>query len=79
DDGVRLTINGTQIINDWGTHPPTTDSGTITLQGGKKYPITMDYFQDSGGSQISLSWSAIGIPQELVPSTQLFFTFHNGK
>ena len=31
DDGVRLWVNGQEIINNWTYHGPATDTGTITL------------------------------------------------
>src|SRR5436305_10704745 len=31
DDGVRLTVNGKQIINNWTKHAATINTGTITL------------------------------------------------
>jgi fibronectin type 3 domain-containing protein len=49
DDGVRLWVNGIQIIGDWHVHSAQSDLGQITLQAGQQYPIRMDYFQDGAG------------------------------
>src|SRR5205814_5590868 len=37
DDGVRLWVNGIQIINNWTDHGSTENSGTITLVAVVKY------------------------------------------
>jgi hypothetical protein len=76
DDGVRVWVNGQEIINDWTYHAPTWDSGTITLTGGQKYSIVIDYFQGGGGSLLQLDWSAPGMPFQLVPTTQLYPAAH---
>jgi beta-glucosidase len=56
DDGSRLFINGQQIIDNWFNQPPTTRSGSVNLTAGQPVSIEVDYFQDGGGSQISLGW-----------------------
>jgi hypothetical protein len=71
DDGVRLYVNGQEIINDWGVHAPTTDAGSITLVAGQRYNIEMDYFQDLGGAEAQLYWSGPSTPQEIIPQSQL--------
>ena len=48
DDGVRLFINGKNIINNWQAQPATENKGKIALQGDKTYPIVIEYFEDSG-------------------------------
>ncbi len=72
DDGVRVWVNGQQIINDWTYHAPTWDAGTITLTAGQKYNITIDYFQGGGGSVLQMYWTAPGMPWQLVPTSQLY-------
>lgn len=72
DDGVRVWVAGQEIINDWTYHAPTWDTGTINLEAGKKVPIKVQYFQGGGGSELQLYWSALGVPWQVVPETQLF-------
>jgi len=71
DDGVRLWVNGVKIIDNWTDHPPTQNTGTITLLAGQYYPIRMEYYQNGGGSQAQLSWSSASQGLEVVPSSQL--------
>lgn len=72
DDGVRLWVNGTQLINNWTNHGSTQDAGGINLVAGQKYDIVMEYFQGDGGSQASLSWSSPSQATQIIPSTRLY-------
>ncbi|MDN3353801.1 glycoside hydrolase family 3 C-terminal domain-containing protein [Actinomadura sp. DC4] len=56
DDGSRLFVNGQQVINNWADQPPTTKTGSVTLTAGQPVSVEVDYFQDGGGSQVSLGW-----------------------
>jgi hypothetical protein len=75
DDGVRLWVNGVQLVNNWTSHAPTENSGTITLNAGTRYSIQMDYFENSSGALASLSWSSASQPKEIIPSNRLFPPF----
>ncbi len=57
DDGSRLFVNGQQVINNWFNQPPTTRTGTVNLTAGQQVSIEVDYFQDGGGSALSLAWT----------------------
>ena len=46
DDGVRLWVNGQQIINNWTDHGTTENSGTIALTAGQRYDIRMEYYEN---------------------------------
>ena len=41
DDGIRLWVNGEQIIDNWTDHGDTEDSGNITLAAGRQYEIIL--------------------------------------
>ncbi|MBL8343342.1 MAG: DUF1929 domain-containing protein, partial [Rubrivivax sp.] len=57
DDGVRLWINGTQIINAWRDQSPTNNtSGTISLTAGQRVPVTLEYYERGGGAVMRLQW-----------------------
>lgn len=61
DDGVRLWVNGQQIINNWTDHGTTTNtSSTITLEAGYAYNIQLEYYENGGQSVIQLLWSPPG-------------------
>lgn len=57
DDGIRVTLGTTTIINNWTEHSPTTDtSSTITLTAGEKRKIIIEYFELNGGAKLQLLW-----------------------
>jgi hypothetical protein len=74
DDGVRLWVNGVQVINNWTDHSPTTNtSNTITLTAGVKYNIVLEYYEKGGDATIRLQWQAPGSSSYVtVPSSRLF-------
>jgi hypothetical protein len=72
DDGVRLWVNGQLLIDEWADQLATQWSGTVTLAAGQLYPITMEYFQDTGGSSAQFAWSSPSQIQEVIPQTQLY-------
>jgi len=72
DDGVRLWVNGVQLVNNWTDHPPTENSGTIALSAGVRYPIQMDFYENGGGASAALSWSSPSQPREIIPANRLF-------
>jgi hypothetical protein len=72
DDGVRMWINGQQIINNWNNHSAYEDSGTITLVAGQRYDIQVDYYEDGGDAVINLLWSSPSQPKEVIPQSQLY-------
>ncbi len=61
DDGVRLTINGTRVIDNWTVHSPTTDtSAPVALTAGMDYPVTLEYFENLSGAVMRLNWKKPG-------------------
>ena len=73
DDGDRVWVNGQQIINDWsGQHGGKTSSGSIALQAGVLYPITVEFFENTGGAAMRLYWSSLSQGEQIIPQTQLY-------
>ncbi|MBD2752274.1 PA14 domain-containing protein [Spirosoma validum] len=73
DDGVRLWVNGIQLVNDWNGHAPTTNNGTsLNLTAGQRYDIRMEYFEGEGGAVARLLWSYPGQGQQVVPKERLY-------
>ncbi len=71
DDGVRLTVNGVQIINNWTDHAATTNSGTIALTAGNWYPVQLEFYQNTATSEITLSNGSPSLPMQIIPSGNL--------
>ncbi|MES2454912.1 MAG: PA14 domain-containing protein [Bacteroidota bacterium] len=74
DDGVRLWIGDKKLIDRWEEKGRSEDAGTITLEAGKRYDITMEFYQNGSGAQAHLFWESPDQQREIVPSSQLFPT-----
>lgn len=73
DDGVRLWINGQQLVNNWTNHAGTYNtSAAITLTAGQRYDVRMEFFDSTGGAVSRLEWKRPGQTQfVVVPQSQL--------
>ncbi len=67
DDGVRLWVNGQQIINAWSDHTAQTFTGDITLSSAT-VPIKLEYYENVGGARVQLSWSVISTSPTPTPA-----------
>jgi len=68
DDGVRLWVNGQQIINDWVDRKPTASVAEITLPGGF-IEVKMEYYDDVGGATANLTRTLVTAIPEATPVT----------
>jgi len=59
DDGVRLYVNNTLLINQWRQQSPTEFTAEITLAGGAT-PVRLEYAEFTGNAQVRLTWELIG-------------------
>ncbi|MDZ4742184.1 MAG: PA14 domain-containing protein, partial [Verrucomicrobiota bacterium] len=72
DDGVRLWVNGQLIVDNWVNQGTTEKQGKITLVAGRKYDIKLEYFENTGGANVTLSWSSPGQVKEIIPTGFLY-------
>ena len=75
DDGVRLYINASTVIDNWTDHGPTLDtSGGIAFTAGSYVPVTLEFFERGGGATIRLQWAtpSSGGAYAAIPASQLF-------
>ncbi|WP_375443746.1 PA14 domain-containing protein [uncultured Fibrella sp.] len=71
DDGSKLLIGTTEVVNNDGGHAEQERSGTIGLKAGK-HAITIPYFEGSGGQVLSVSYSGPGINKQVIPASAYF-------
>ena len=71
DDGVRLWVNGVQLVNHWSNHGAYEDRGTIALTAGQRYSIRMEYYENGGNATVRLLWSHASITKGPVPASRL--------
>lgn len=78
DDGIRMWLNGVQIINNWTDHSPTWNCSVAqVLTVGTKYSITIEFYENGGGAEAHLTQSptSAAAAQTLtnaVPQSQLY-------
>ena len=73
DDGIRLWVNGQQVINNWTDHSATTNtSAAIALTAGVKYTITLEFYEEAGDATARLQWSYPGQATQIIPQSRLF-------
>ncbi|MBG1271106.1 PA14 domain-containing protein [Nostoc sp. WHI] len=72
DDGVRLTVNGQQIINRFVNQSATEYSGSIRLVAGQKYDIKLEYYENRYDAVAKLAWSSDSQTKEFIPQSQLY-------
>jgi uncharacterized protein YraI len=58
DDGMRLWVNNSLLIDKWFDQAVTTYSGEIDLPGGS-VPVRMEYYERVGGAEAHLSYTKV--------------------
>jgi len=72
DDGARLWINGTLVIDQWKDQGTTEyASPTINLTAGTPVLFRYEYYQGSGGSAAYLRYSSPSITKQIVPASAI--------
>jgi hypothetical protein len=66
DDGVRLWVDGQQLVDNWTVHAPVVNLGTIDLVAGQVVPLKLEYYENASGAVIKLEWSGPGIAREFM-------------
>jgi len=73
DDGVRLSIDGNLVVENWTLHASAENaSAPIVLEGGTYVSVVMEYFENAGYSVAQLKWAGPSITKELIPQVNLF-------
>jgi hypothetical protein len=57
DDGFRVWFDGKLLVDDWNKHGASTKTAGVEFEKGHKYPIKVEYFQDTRGAVARLLWS----------------------
>lgn len=71
NDGARLWVNGTQLVNSWINQAATTYSGTIGLTVGTSYAIILEHYRGGGTERLLLEWQSASQGRQTVPSSAL--------
>lgn len=71
DDGCRLFVDGTELVNNDGVHTYRERAGQISLKAGK-HPIAVRYFEREGPEKLQVSYSGPGVPKQPIPRAALW-------
>ncbi len=74
DDGAKLWVNDQLIIDKWVSQSATDWTNAITLQGGTRYNIKLEYFQNGGKGEVHLYWYSPNQSKQIIPTSRLFPT-----
>ena len=56
DDGIRLMLDGREIISRWNHHGPTPDEAALAVTGGL-HTLEIQYCQEDGAAALRVSWT----------------------
>lgn len=67
DDGIRVWVDGTLIIDNWTWHRASTNTATITLAAGN-HTVKVEYFEEGGEATVAVGWDNITTPPTPTPA-----------
>jgi hypothetical protein len=70
DDGSRLLIDGTVVVDNWGGHSEYMKFGQMDLTAGN-HPIRVEYFDSVGKAMLKLEWQLPNGERRLVDAQDL--------
>jgi len=70
DDGSKLWIGDSLVVDNDGIHPAQERSGTIALEAGQ-HPITVGWFNGAGGFSLSVDVARVGGPRQPIAGSYL--------
>jgi YVTN family beta-propeller protein len=74
DDGVRVWVDGTLVIDNWTNHGPVVDtSANLSWTAGQRHTLRVEYYENVGGADMHLRWLVPGTGAHVaVPTTALY-------
>jgi len=73
DDGVRLWVDGTLVVDAWTDHSKRDDTGQIALTAGR-HDIRMEYYENGWDAIAQLAWSSPALARQTIPTGSLWVT-----
>jgi murein DD-endopeptidase MepM/ murein hydrolase activator NlpD len=76
DDGVRVWVDGTLLLDKWLDQAPTTYTFDVALSAGS-HTVKAEYYESTGGAVMQLSWQPTGgVAQFICDDGDSCFTLH---
>ena len=70
DDGVRLWIDGKELVNDWNARAPAKFTANVHFEANSRHDIRMEYYQYQGGAIVRLAWQLPTINHDVTWSSE---------
>jgi hypothetical protein len=67
DDGARLWVGSTLLIDDWASHDARVDNADIALNAGE-HKVTVEYHESTGNAVLKVSWEKITVTPTPTPT-----------
>ncbi|MCA9242340.1 MAG: PQQ-dependent sugar dehydrogenase [Phycisphaerales bacterium] len=74
DDGARVWVDDTLVIDSWIDQAPTVHTGSIALTANTPVEIVMEYYENGGGAVARLAWDSPSAPGALIIPTERLST-----
>jgi len=71
NEGTRLLVNDAPVIDAWIAPSALVSQGTVALEAGRRYPLTLEYFETIGGAAVELLWASPSQPETRVAWNRL--------
>jgi len=72
--GVRLWIDGKQVLYSWNEVTPRSESDPVRLVAGERYRIQLDFTTTQANPAVSLNWESTVLDRMRVPARYLYPT-----
>jgi len=59
DDGIRVTVDGEAVVDDWTWHPPKGNDGEFTIDKDKEVEIVVEHFEIDGYATLQFELSRV--------------------
>tara|TARA_Y100001933_G_scaffold263732_1_gene326408 strand:+ start:4735 stop:6426 length:1692 start_codon:yes stop_codon:yes gene_type:complete len=71
DDGSKLYVNGTEIVDNDGDHGVMERSGSLELTKGR-HLIRVEFFNGGGGYHLDVKYKGPNVPKQIIPANHLY-------
>lgn len=68
EDGCRVKVGPTLVIDDWAVQEEHERTGSVVLQGGTRYDLSVEYLAWNGDAMMRLSWTPPGGTKQVIPA-----------
>jgi len=73
DDGVKVWIGGSLVLDKWFDHGPTTYGvGPFHWSACDRRDVVIEYYQNGGGATIKLEWESLSESRKVIPRSALY-------